>query len=72
MAHPQKAHFHIQWDERSSLDWECFRSAEEARNIAKYWVYPGRTFTIHRDGENCACCAGRRREQEERVTPVQD
>lgn len=49
-------HFHICWSE-SKLDWEAFRTREEAITQAKELVRPGETYLIQQFDGNCPRCS---------------
>ncbi len=46
-------HFHIQWNTKGSIDWECFRSRDEAMSRAAELARPGEQFTIEEVSGNC-------------------
>ena len=49
-------HYHIRWSD-SKVDWERFRTHEEAEQAAKQLAHPGETFTVqHVDDETCTEC----------------
>lgn len=48
-------HYHIRWS-NSKLDWQAFRSREEAGKSAKDLVRPQESYAIEEFGEDCARC----------------
>jgi len=47
------AHFHIRWNEKDKLDWECFETREEAEVRARELTGPDETFAIEAVSQNC-------------------
>jgi hypothetical protein len=49
-------HYHIRWSD-SKLDWERFRTPQEAEQAARQLARPGETFTLeHADDNTCGQC----------------
>jgi len=48
-------HYHIRWSS-SKLDWEAFRTRQEAETEAKQLVRPGESYTIEQLDGNCPRC----------------
>lgn len=53
--HPDtyRAHFHIRWEHKQTLDWECFRTHSEATARAAELAGPNEIFTIVEVSGNC-------------------
>ena len=49
-------HYHIRCSE-SKLDWEAFRTQQEAETEARQFVRPGESYTIENFDGNCPRCA---------------
>jgi hypothetical protein len=49
-------HYHIHWSGKSTLDWECFNTHEEAETSASQLALPGETYTIEEQGLSCPQC----------------
>jgi len=45
-------HFHIHWEKKETLDWQCFSTRERAEQEAIYLASPGEEFTIE-EVETC-------------------
>jgi hypothetical protein len=50
---PNSSHFHILWDDRQHLDWECFDTRLEAEARALEIALPGEVFRIEEVFANC-------------------
>jgi hypothetical protein len=49
-------HYHIRWS-NSKLDWQGFRTREEAVQAARQLARPGESFTLeHVEDETCMPC----------------
>lgn len=48
-------HFHIRWS-GAKLDWEAFRTQEEAERQAKQLVLPGEKFIVEQFDGECPRC----------------
>jgi hypothetical protein len=48
-------HFHIRWS-GEKLDWEAFRTQEEAERQAKELMLPGEKFTVEQFDGECPRC----------------
>jgi len=48
-------HYHIRWSD-SKLDWEAFRSQQEAETEAKQLVRAGESYTIEQFDGKCPRC----------------
>ena len=46
-------HFHIQWNTKEGIDWECFGTRDEAMSRALELAHPGEQFTIEEVAANC-------------------
>jgi len=46
-------HYHIRWSGKVGLDWQQFRSREEAHAAAAHLVLPGESCTIEDCSEDC-------------------
>jgi hypothetical protein len=52
----ENMHYHIRWSD-SKLDWERFRTREEAEQAARRLARPGESFTLeHVEDETCMPC----------------
>jgi hypothetical protein len=52
----QEMHYHICWSD-SKLDWERFRTRQEAEGAARELARPGETFTVNQhDDRTCMQC----------------
>jgi hypothetical protein len=49
-------HYHIHWTWNATLDWESFRTREEAEARAKQLVRPGEKYEIEESGAGCPRC----------------
>jgi hypothetical protein len=49
-------HYHIRWS-ASKLDWEIFKTPEEAEAAAKQLVLPKETYTIEQFDGGCPRCS---------------
>jgi hypothetical protein len=49
-------HYHIQWSDRDTLDWESFASRAEAEASAKQLSLPGESYTTEERDESCPRC----------------
>jgi hypothetical protein len=46
-------HFHIHWEHKETLDWECFHTYREATAGAAELAGPKEVFTIEEVSANC-------------------
>ena len=46
------SHFHIRWN-KTTLDWECFNTREEAMERASFLKLAGETFVIEEVHSEC-------------------
>ena len=46
-------HFHIHWNGKHKLDWECFATREDAEASARELVQPGETYVIELVSDKC-------------------
>ena len=49
-------HYHIRWSGKAMLDWEGFRTREEAEARAKQLMRLGETYTIEDFDGDCPRC----------------
>jgi hypothetical protein len=49
----RRPHYHISWEQKSSLDWECFDTHSEAISRAVELAGPEEKFTIEEVSEQC-------------------
>lgn len=52
LGSPQ-THFHIQWDNKGQLDWECFNTYSDAMARAIEIALPSESFKIVEVSTNC-------------------
>jgi hypothetical protein len=52
---PIFTHFHINWFS-VGIDWELFKSQEDAHKAASLLVRPHETFTVEQFHDNCPVC----------------
>ena len=48
-----RPHYHIRWENKETLDWECFHSYSEAKIRAAELAEPQELFTIEEVTSNC-------------------
>jgi hypothetical protein len=48
-----QTHFHIQWDNKGQLDWECFKTYSDAMARAIEIALPSESFKIVEVSTNC-------------------
>jgi hypothetical protein len=48
-----QTHFHIQWDNKEQLDWECFKTDSDAMARAIEIALPNESFKIVEVSTNC-------------------
>jgi hypothetical protein len=46
-------HFHIRWENRERLDWECFNTYYEAEARGMELAAPDETFTVEELSDDC-------------------
>ena len=53
--HPDisRTHFHIHWNDKEQLDWECFHTYSDARGRAQDLARPNEEFTIEEVSAKC-------------------
>ena len=56
MDQAQLHHYHINWSDRATLDWERFRTHEDAAARAKQLAHPSETYTIEEYDRTCPRC----------------
>jgi len=56
MAPVPVPHFHIRWSGKDSLDWQRFRTREEAAERARELARPQETYAIEEYSSECAYC----------------
>jgi hypothetical protein len=56
MDHAQLHHYHICWSDRATLDWERFRTHEDAAARAKQLAHPSESYTIEEYDRTCPRC----------------
>ena len=49
-------HFHIHWTHTHRLDWECFKTIDEADLRAVELALPGETYQIVELSDSCPQC----------------
>jgi hypothetical protein len=48
-----RPHYHIQWERKDTLDWECFQSYSEAKTRAAELAERDENFTIEEVSSEC-------------------
>jgi hypothetical protein len=48
-----QTHFHIRWNEKEQLDWECFHTRSEATGRAAEHARPNEEFTVEEVSAKC-------------------
>lgn len=48
-----RLHYHIRWESKGALDWECFHSYSEAKVRAAELAGPDEIFTIEEVSSDC-------------------
>jgi hypothetical protein len=48
-----RSHYHIRWENKATLDWECFQTYSDAAIRAKELVRPDEIFTIEEVSSDC-------------------
>ena len=46
-------HFHIRWNDKENIDWECFDTHDDAAARALELALPGETFRIEEISAQC-------------------
>lgn len=66
MKHPpdtEHPHFHIRWEPKKTLDWECFQTHGEATARAAELALPNEIFSIEEVSTDCPLSSGLRNTQ---------